>query len=165
MKKYFTTKSLAIAIISIAAISCQKDNGETSLTQSANANAERAITGQAIGGYDINGLITEEAGEKMRDNFGKSNKNGKATEYVAFAVKDLSNYLAQLKTTYKSDSVYVSFGIYDDKTAVNKKDVGRVTIFFVGKNKVSKKGNIRSQDEVFDPTGGSNYFNHGSIWP
>ncbi|MGL6068545.1 MAG: hypothetical protein ACRC0I_07295, partial [Sediminibacterium sp.] len=79
---------------------------------------------------------------------------------------DLDNYIQQLKSQYKSDSVYVSFGVYDEKTAVNKKDIGRITVFFLGKNNNAvKKGDIRGQDVTLGDGSGSNYLNHGSIWP
>ncbi|MDP1842362.1 MAG: hypothetical protein Q8K64_02990 [Sediminibacterium sp.] len=167
MKKYLTLKMLGlVTIITIAISSCQKDATDASLTQSANAKDEMTVIGQAVKPSSISGLISEEAAEEMRENFGKTYKTKNETEYVAFSVNDMANYLQQLKAKYKSDSVYVSFGVYDEKTAVNKKDIGRVTVFFVGKNKVSVKGNIRSQDDVANPfDGGSNYFNHGSIWP
>ena len=167
MKKYFTIKILGTLLIAMAITSCQKDQTETEMTQSSNSNDEMSIRGNAVAAADISGLISQESAERMRENFDRSYKSHNKTEYVAFSVKDISNYMHQLKSKYKSDSVYVSFGVYDEKTAVNKKDAGRITIFFMGKNKVSLKGNIKSQDEVIDDgTGsGSNYFNHGTIWP
>ena len=167
MKKYFTLKMLGlVTIVTIAISSCQKDATDTALAQASKEKEEMTVIGQAVNPASISGLISEEAAEKMRENFGKTYKTKNETEYVAFSVKDMTNYLQQLKTKYKSDSVYVSFGVYDEKTSVNKKDIGRVTVFFLGKNKFSTKGNIKSQDDVANPfDGGSNYFNHGNIWP
>ncbi|MFX7140550.1 hypothetical protein ABTH88_21705, partial [Acinetobacter baumannii] len=78
--------------------------------------------------------ISEETAERMQDAFERKYASANTTEYVAFSIKDLDNYIQQLKAQYKSDSVYVSFGVYDEKTAVNKKDIGRITVFFLGKN-------------------------------
>ncbi|MBL7759469.1 MAG: hypothetical protein JNK08_02110 [Sediminibacterium sp.] len=168
MKKYFTMKFLGVLLIAATVSSCQKDQGENSLTQTSSAREEGSVSGQAVAANNISGLISEESGEELRENYHNKNaRSGNETEYVAFSVKDLSNYLALIRSKYKSDSVYVSFGVYTEKTAVNKKDIGRTTIFFMGKNNVSKAGKIRSQDDVLDDgTGfGSNYLNHGNIYP
>lgn len=167
MKKYFTMKFLGVLLIAAAVSSCQKDQGENSLTQTSSAKEEGSVSGQAVAANNISGLISEASGEELRENYYNKKRSGNETEYVAFSVKDLSNYLALIRSKYKSDSVYVSFGVYDEKTAVNKKDIGRTTIFFMGKNNVSKAGKIRSQDDVLDDgTGfGSNYLNHGNIYP
>ncbi|HJV20625.1 MAG TPA: hypothetical protein VJ552_12150 [Sediminibacterium sp.] len=170
MKKYFTFKFLGVLLIAAAVSSCQKDQGETSLTQTSSAREEGSVSGQAVAlaANNISGLISEESGEDLRENYHNRNaRSGNETEYVAFSVKDLSNYLALIRSKYKSDSVYVSFGVYDEKTAVKRKDVGRTTIFFMGKNNVSKAGKIRSQNDALDDgTGfGSNYLNHGTIYP
>ena len=121
------------------------------------------LSSQAINGSNIRGLISKEAAERMGENFNQAYKTKNGTEYVAFSVRDMSNYLQQLKGKYKSDSVYVSFGVYDEKTAVKRKDIGRITVFFMGKNNNKTNGNIRSQEAEDDGT--SNYFNHGTIWP
>ncbi|MDD2792487.1 MAG: hypothetical protein PHD73_04855, partial [Sediminibacterium sp.] len=151
MKKYFTIKLLGVLLIAAAVSSCQKDQGENVLTQTSSAKEEGSVSGQAVAANNISGLISEESGEELRENYHNKNaRSGNETEYVAFSVKDLSNYLALIRSKYKSDSIYVSFGVYNEKTAVNKKDVGRTTIFFMGKNNVSKAGKIRSQDDVLD---------------
>lgn len=168
MKKYFTMKFLGVLLIAATVSSCQKDQGENSLTQTSSAREEGSVSGQAVAANNISGLISEESGEELRENYHNKNaRSGNETEYVAFSVKDLSNYLALIRSKYKSDSVYVSFGTYTEKTAVNKKDIGRTTIFFMGKNNVSKAGKIRSQNDTEDDgTGfGSNYLNHGTIYP
>ena len=167
MKKYFTIKFLGVLLIAAAVSSCQKDQGDTTLMQASGTQEEGRVSGQAITANNISGLISEESGENLRENYHNKNaRSGNETEYVAFSVKDLSNYLALIRSKYKSDSVYVSFGVYDEKTAVNKKNIGRTTIFFMGKNNVSKAGRIRSQDDTGEDNGdGSNYLNHGTIYP
>jgi hypothetical protein len=60
----------------------------------------------------------------------------------------------------------VYFGQYDNVTAPKKEYSGRISVFFLGSNRITNSGNIRSQS-VGDGTSvdGSNYLNHGSIWP
>ena len=165
MKKYFNIRLLTIYIglASLTLVSCQKAQEEATDPKVENAVDEGNISAQAAGNT-IRGLISKEAAEQMSKNFNETYKSANTSQYVAFSIKDLGNYLDQLKRSYKSDSVYVSFGVYDEKTAVNKSDIGRVTVFFMGKNRNTKTGNINSQatDDLDD---GSNYFNHGTIWP
>ena len=166
MKKYFNNKYLTITLMTFALglSACQKSQEESTDPTVENAFNEGKISAQAAN-TTIRGLISKEAAERMREKFNETYKSTSTSQYVAFSIKDLGNYLDQLKRSYKSDSVYVSFGIYDEKTAVKNTDIGRVTVFFMGKNMNTKTGNIKSQaaDDVIDD--GSNYFNHGSIWP
>ncbi|MGL4359747.1 MAG: hypothetical protein ACRCSM_04600 [Sediminibacterium sp.] len=165
MKKVFTNKGLWLVLaLSAAIISCSKNDTETAKLQNQSDNSELSVRGNAA--TPISGLISQETAERMQDAFERKYSSANATEYVAFSIKDLDNYIQQLKSQYKSDSVYVSFGVYDEKTAVNKKDIGRITVFFLGKNNNAvKKGDIRGQDVTLGDGSGSNYLNHGSIWP
>jgi hypothetical protein len=166
MKKYFNIKMLSITLLAVALTlsACQKDQEEATDPTVENSFDEGRISGQATNNT-IRGLISREAAERMGEKFNQTYKAENASKYVAFSIKDLGNYLDQLKRSYKSDSVYVSFGIYDEKTAVKQTDIGRITVFFMGKNMNTKTGNIKTQaaDDVLDD--GSNYFNHGTIWP
>lgn len=169
MKKLTYTKSLSAVLFALLFLAaCTKDENETAKLQSESDDAEMNIQGNAVGAANINGLISKDAADRMQTAFNAKYGVSNGTEHVAFSVKDLNNYVQELKRKYKSDSIYVSFGVYDEKTAVNKKDVGRITVFFFGKNNNPKKGtgNIKSQEAEDDGTGsGSNYFNHGTIWP
>jgi len=166
MRKFLNFQLIAASLFafSISLTSCQKDQdvADEATSESSTIN-EMNISSQAVNGTNIRGLISKETAERMGQNFNKTYKTKNGTEYVGFS-SDMSNYLQQLKDKYKSDSVYVSFGVYDEKTAVNKKDVGRITVFFMGKNNnKNASGNIKSQRAEDDDA--SNYFNHGSIWP
>lgn len=165
MKKLLSNKCLWLALsLSATMMSCSKDDNDTAKLQNQSDNNELSVRGNAAA--PINGLISEDAAERMQEAFAKKYKSANSTDYVAFSIKDIDNYVQQLKAKYKSDSIYVSFGVYDEKTAVNKKDIGRITVFFLGKNNNSvKKGDIRGQDVLLDDGTGSNYLNHGSIWP
>ena len=165
MKKYFNFRMLTvlIGIASLSLVSCQKAQEEANDPTVENTVNEGNISAQATGNT-IRGLISKEAAESMSQKFSETYKSANTSQYVAFSTKDLNNYLDQLKRNYKSDSVYVSFGVYDEKTAVKKSDIGRITVFFMGKNMNTKTGNIKTQaaDGLED---GSNYLNHGTIWP
>ncbi|TAH12363.1 MAG: hypothetical protein EAZ12_02530 [Sphingobacteriia bacterium] len=153
-----------MVLASLTLVSCQKAQEEVIEESVENEFDEGNISAQAAGNT-IRGLISKEAAERMGEKFHETYKTKNASQYIAFSTKDLRNYMDLLKRKYKSDSVYVSFGVYDEKTAVKKSDIGRVTVFFMGKNKNKKTGNIKSQaaNDVLDE--GSNYFNHGNIWP
>lgn len=168
MKRFSPLTLTAIVMIAFAAVSCQKDSGADNTTQAASTTNELSVKGQATT-LDINGLISQATADKMKGNY-KNNgyKSQTPTEYVAFSIKDLSNYIELLKVKYKSDSIYVYTGIYDDGTAKNKNYVGRQTIYFMGKNNVSSTGDVKSQFlDVYseDLIDGSNYLNHGNIYP
>ncbi len=167
MKKYFNNKFLTIVMMAAALslTACQKDQEEVTEPTVEKAFDESKISGQATSS-NIRGLITQEAAERMGKMFNKTYKTSNSSEYIAFSTKDLGNYMDLLRRKYKSDSVYVSFGMYDEKTAVKKSDIGRITVFFMGKNMNTKNGSIKTQSADDDKDGdGSNYFNHGTIWP
>lgn len=164
MKKNLSTR-FAIAssfLIATSFMACEKDQNAANGLSNASNSSEMTISGSAVSG-EINGLITESAADRMKNNFSKTFSTGNKTESVTFSIKDLSNYLSQLKSKHKSDSVSVNFGVYDETTAVHKKDIGRVTVFFRGNGINTKNGSVAGQEEG-DPIGGRN-FNHGTIYP
>ena len=166
MTKYFNTRMLTISVMaaSLTLSACQKDQEEITDPTVENTFDESKISGQASGS-NIRGLISKEAAERMGATFNETYKSVNTSQYVAFSTKDLGNYMDLIRKKYKSDSVYVSFGVYDQKTAVKKSDIGRITVFFMGKNNNTKTGNIKSQSVEDGLDDASNYFNHGSIWP
>jgi hypothetical protein len=166
MQKYFISKILTLTMLTILATfsACQKQQEETSAPTIENSLDELAISAQATS-IQINGLISKDAAERMAKIFNETYKTPNTSQHVSFSTKDLGNYLDLLRKKYKSDSVYVGFGIYDAKTAVKKTDIGRITVFFKGKNRNTVNGNVNSQSVANQLNEGSNYFNHGSIWP
>lgn len=163
MRKFLKIQLIAVTLLiaSFSLSSCQKE--QESADEPSSINDAVKISSQEVNATNIRGLISKETAENMSQTFNQTFKTANSTEYVAFGLNDMDNYLQMLKAKYKSDSVYVSFGVYNEKTAVNKKDIGRITVFFMGKNNNTASGNIRSQDDLGD--GSSNYLNHGSIWP
>lgn len=163
MRKFLKIQLIAATLLtaSLSLSSCQKE--QESADEPVGINDVVRISSQEVNATNIRGLISKETAESMSQTFNQTFKTSNSTEYVAFGLNDMDNYLQMLKAKYKSDSVYVSFGVYDEKTAINQKDVGRITVFFMGKNNKTTSGNIRSQETPGDSV--SNYLNHGSIWP
>ncbi len=167
MKNLFSKRFLALGVIaSLSFTACQKAETETNALQSNKKDAEMNVVGAAAKATAINGLISESAAARMQATYKKNYKGENFTEYVVFDVDDMEKYIKEIKNKYKSDKVYVYFGQYDAVTAPKPAYEGRVSVFFLGNNKKSNSGNFRSQD-IGDGTtvDGSNYLNHGTIWP
>ncbi len=166
MKNLLSKRFLALGVIaSLSFTACQKAETETNALQSNKKDAEMNVVGAAAT-TAINGLISENSAARMQSTYKKNYKGENFTEYVVFDVDDMEKYIKELKAKYKSDKVYVYFGQYDEVTAPRPEYKGRVSVFFLGNNKTSRSGNFRSQD-IGDGTtlDGSNYLNHGTIWP
>lgn len=117
-----------MAIASITLVSCQKAQEEVMDPTVENAVDEGNITGQAAGNT-IRGLISKEAAERMGEKFNETYKTKNASQYIAFSTKDLRNYMDLLKRKYKSDSVYVSFGVYDEKQLLKNRILAGLLYF------------------------------------
>ncbi|MDP3393401.1 hypothetical protein [Sediminibacterium sp.] len=168
MKNLFSKRFLALGVIaSLSFTACQKAETEANTLQSNKKDTEMNVVGSAANATAINGLISESAAARMQATYKKNYVGKNYTEHVVFNIEDLQKYLEQLKKTYNSDKVYVYFGQYDEVTAPSPSYKGRVSVFFLGNNKRSNSGNFRSQDigDGSTPGDGSNYLNHGSIWP
>ena len=167
MKNLISKRLLALGVIaSLSFTACQKAETETNPLQSNNKDNEMNLVGSAAAGISINGLISENAAEAMQNAYKAKFGSLTKTEYVEFDVNEMEKFIKQLKNKYKSDKLRVYFGVYDEKTTTNPNYVGRTTVFFLGNNKKAKNGNIRSQNaEDGLPGEGSNYLNHGTIWP
>ncbi len=167
MKNIITKRFLALGVVAaLSFTACQKAETQADLVQSNNEDAEMNLVGSASRRNNIKGLISESAASRMAATYKQNYKGNNYTEYVVFDVEDMEKYIKQIKKRYKSDKVYVYFGQYDEVTAPNPKDKGRVSVFFLGNNKLSSSGNFRSQATT-DGTDieGSNYLNHGTIYP
>jgi hypothetical protein len=168
MKNLFSKRFLALGVIaSLSFTACQKAETEANALQSNNKDVEMNLVGSAAKASAINGLISESAAARMQETYKKNYSGKNFTEYVVFDVEDMEKYIKEIKTKYKSDKVYVYFGQYDEVTAPKPAYKGRVSVFFLGNNKKSNSGNFRSQDvgDGSTPGDGSNYLNHGTIWP
>lgn len=167
MKNLISKRFLTLGVIaSLSFTACQKAETESNLIQSNNKDNDMNLVGSAAA-VSIKGLISEDAAKAMQDAYQKKFGAQTKTEYVEFNVKEVDNFVKQIKWKYKSDKVRVYFGVYDEKTTTNPAYIGRTTVFFLGNNNKSNSGNIRSQNtrDPGNPTDGSNYMNHGTIWP
>ncbi|HLD51940.1 MAG TPA: hypothetical protein VJA82_01430 [Sediminibacterium sp.] len=168
MKNLFSKRFLALGVIaSLSFTACQKAETEANALQSNKKDAEMNVVGSAANASAINGLISESAAARMQETYKKNYSGKNFTEYVVFDAEDMEKYIKEIKKKYKSDKVYVYFGQYDEVTAPKPEYKGRVSVFFLGNNKRSNSGNFRSQDvgDGSTPGDGSNYLNHGTIWP
>ncbi len=168
MKNLISKRFLALGVVvSLSLTACQKAETESNPLQSSNTDPEMNIVGSARNTRNsIKGLISESAATRMQETYKKNYKGNNYTEYVVFDLDDMEQYIKEIKKKYKSDKVYVYFGQYDNVTAPKPEYNGRVSVFFLGNNKITNSGNIRSQS-LGDGTSldGSNYLNHGNIWP
>jgi hypothetical protein len=146
-------------------LACQKENAISSENIETNGSlSSEGVIGTA-GTKKITGLISQEHAQEMAEEFAKKFPTAN-TLAVGYSAKDLIAYLNTLVTKYKSDSVYVTFGVYNKNTAPNKFAIGRTTVFFMGKNMKSAMGNVRSQSIDYDgDINTSNYLNGGFLVP
>lgn len=135
---------LLLSVVTTLLVACQKE--QDGVTKETETEGGIAIE---IDASQIPGNITESEATKMAANYKRAKLN--KSEYVGFKVKDIENYLKVLKRN-GSDNIYVNFGMYDN---------GRLTVFFSG-DKKAKKGNKQNDD---DTKGGTDYLNHGGIYP
>jgi hypothetical protein len=168
MKKFSVISSFLLlsAVVTFLFIGCQKESAAVDEQTTATDGESSAIKGVSGGSASaIHGLISESDAVMMAAEYAKSNPKGRTT-HVSYATKDLIAFLKTLNSKYKSDSVYVTFGIYNKKTAHTPGQVGRTTVFFMGNNgggigsKSVKTNGISISDEV-----SSNYMNQGGMAP
>lgn len=160
MKKIHLLSGFLMLAVVTTLVACQKEQNGVSpqKERSSVSGSETAISGVAVNGVDVSGLISSSTAQEMHDVYVAANPNG--TQYVEFQIKDLEGFLQILKSKYKSDVVRVNFGIYDSNTANDPANVGKTTVYFSGLDKRSNDGAIKT-----NATGDDSSLNHGSIWP
>ena len=163
MKKFSFSVSMLFLATTVAFLfmACQKEQTPATAEETAATESNNIV---GVSGGAIPGLISTSSADASRAAYLKQADKGE-TEYIEFEIKDLLEYLKAMKAKYKSDAVYVNFGVYDSKTVPNgnKSYVGRKTVFFSVNNKKKSGGNIVVNDDG-DPEG-PNELNHGTIWP
>lgn len=162
MKK-FSFLSAAIMISSVAVvlfISCQK---EQTAVADQETSSERVSVNGSNGSGSYAGSVNQSYADALAANYIKKfGDDDKQSQSVAFNAKDLISFLQGLQTKYKSDVIYVNFGLYGKGApAVNPKNNGRLTVFFTGNKPQYSSG--RRQDGTDD--GGDDYLNHGELSP
>lgn len=146
-----------IMLVTVFFSSCQK---EQTVAETPEAATERNVVGVAgVGPYE--GSITPSYAASLAANY--VDKYGNKSIRVEFKAKDLVAFINGLQAKYKSDVIYVNFGVYGKGAeAVNNKDNGRLTVFFTG-NKIPAPSTSRRTDGTSDGT--DEFLNHGGIYP
>lgn len=162
MKKFLQYKRplLLAAIVAIGFLGCQKEEvvSDTAVTP----GDATVINGSSTKGK-FKGSIVRSYADALAYNFAQKYDDNEQTLQVAFSEAELTAFIASLKTRYKSDIIYVNFGLYGKGAApLDAKDDGRMTVFFTGNN-MPKKG---SKEKGFGIEGDADEFlNHGQIFP
>ncbi len=163
-KNHLLSGFLMLAVVATLFVACQKEqNGVSTENGNNSANVNESVSGVATNGGNIAGMISGGDAEDMHEAYVKANP-GK-TQYVKFQVKDLQAFLSVLKSKYKSDAVYVNFGVYNSQNATSRANVGKVTVFFSGDDNRKKSGTVKTNDINAADDTATDYLNHGGIWP
>ncbi len=162
MKKFLHNKKLVIlaAIVAIGFLGCQK--AEVVADTTVAASEATVINGSSTNGK-FKGSINRSYADALAYNFAQKFDDNEQTLQVAFSEAELTAFIASLKTRYKSDIIYVNFGLYGKGAApLDSKDNGRMTVFFTGNNMPKKGGTVKG----FAIEGDADEFlNHGQIFP
>lgn len=138
---------LLLSVVTILLVACQKEqDGVTNEVN--NTKAEESVVAIQVNAANIPGIISQNEAAKMATNY--KNHGINKTEYVAFDVKDIQDYLNVLKSQ-KSSKIYVNFGLYEN---------GRLTVFFSGDGR-SRSGSVRSDNTEKE----TEFLNHGGLFP
>lgn len=165
MKKFFSlpAKMALAATLLIGFASCQKDQAATT-DDANNSGAESRVVGTAGAGTWA-GSIPPDYAAALAANYADKYDDKNQPQYVAFSIKDLSEFLSNLKAKYKSDLVYVNFGVYGKGAKpVNGKDWGRLTVFFTG-NRIPAPSSSKKTDGILDDLSLDEFLNHGDLIP
>lgn len=162
MKKFSFLTGLwgMAAIISLAMVSCQKEQAAT--TEKAAASESTNIVGVAGNNDLFGGSIQPTYAAALAANYAKKYSDANQAQYVAFNAKDLIAFINNLQSKYKSDVIYVNFGVYGkDALPVSVKDYGRLTVFFTGNKIPAPSAGYQTNDAATSDA----YMNHGEIFP
>jgi hypothetical protein len=167
MKKFsfFSTAVLLSSIVVVLLISCQKEQNAVSNEPETNAVDETHMVAVS-GSGPYSGSIKPSYASSLAANYAKkygTDENG--AQYVAFSAKDLVAFINGLQAKYKSDIVYVNFGVYGKGALpLKSKDYGKLTVFFTG-NKISGTNTQRNFGVDADNVANDEFLNHGQIYP
>lgn len=146
--------------------SCQKEQNTLSSETNAGTDNEKVVG--VAGGGKYAGSITGSYASALAANYLKMYGSDRGhTNYVAFSAKDLKQFITDLQTKYKSDTIYVNFGVYGRGAApVNSKDYGRLTVFFTGNNiSLGTTGGRRNDGFTASDPSQDEFLNHGDLTP
>lgn len=148
-----------IMLVTVLFSSCQKE--QAAATEDTAATSERVVGVAGNGPYE--GSINAGYAASLAANYAKKFGEDDQTLRVEFKAKDLIAFINSMQTKYKSDIVYVNFGVYGrGAQPLNPKDYGRLTVFFTG-NKIPAPSSTRRNDGFGDPM--DEFLNHGGLVP
>lgn len=160
MKKFqILGAALLLSVVTILLVACQKEQDGVTNEVNNNSSSE-TLRGVQVDASNITGMISQDAAASLAAEYAKAygnSRNSKYTQSVTFDIKDLQSFLAILKKK-GGQSVTVNFGVYNEKTAHNASQVGRLTVFFTGSS--TSKGQIRSNDSRMEE-----FLNEGNLLP
>lgn len=148
-----------IMLVTVLFSSCQKE--QAAATEDTAATSERVVGVAGNGPYE--GSINAGYAASLAANYAKKFGGDDQTLRVEFKAKDLIAFINGIQAKYKSDIIYVNFGVYGKGAQpVNPKDYGRLTVFFTG-NKIPAPSATRRTDGLGDPL--DEFLNHGGLVP
>lgn len=148
-----------IMLVTVLFSSCQKE--QAAVAEDTAATSERVVGVAGSGPYQ--GSINAGYAASLAANYAKKFGDDDQTLRVEFKAKDLIAFINGMQAKYKSDIVYVNFGVYGrGAQPVNPKDYGRLTVFFTG-NKIPAPSSTRRNDGIGDPL--DEFLNHGGLVP
>lgn len=146
-------------LVTVFFSSCQKE--QTVAETPATANESNIVGVAGVGPYT--GSIAPSYAASLAANYAKKFGDKDQSIRVEFKTKDLIAFINGLQAKYKSDVIYVNFGVYGKGAEpVNPKDYGRLTVFFTG-NKIPAPSATRRTDGLLD--GLDEFLNHGGLVP
>jgi hypothetical protein len=165
MKKFSLLPGLVLtaSVVLVFLISCQKEQAAAPV-EPVQAASENIVGIAGSGSYP--GSINPSYAAALAANYVKKyGDDDDQTQSVAFSAKDLIAFISGLKTKYKSDIIYVNFGVYGrGALPLKSKDYGRLTVFFTG-DKISSANNGRKTDGNDTTVLSDVFLNHGQIFP
>lgn len=163
MKKFSSLTGLCTMLVFASVmVSCQKEQAATN-DSTANTSTENANVVGVAGSGPYAGSISISYADALAANYAKKYNDDNQTKYVAFNAKDLVAFINNLQAKYKSDIIYVNFGVYGKGALpVDSKDYGRLTVFFTG-NKIPAPSASRRTDGIDNTT--DEFLNHGGLVP
>lgn len=148
-----------IMLVTVLFSSCQKE--QVTATEETTANSERVVGVAGTGPYE--GSINAGYAASLAANYAKKFGGDDQTVRVEFKAKDLIAFINGMQAKYKSDIVYVNFGVYGKGAQPsNPKDYGRLTVFFTGNRIPAPSSNLRANG-IGDPL--DEFLNHGGLVP
>jgi hypothetical protein len=156
---------LIAAVATVLFISCQKEQSSGSTTAANAAATEGNVVGVAGTSGVFAGSVPLVYAAGLKANYAKAyGTSNDQTQMVAFSAKDLVGFINSLQTKYKSDIIYVNFGVYGKGALpVSSKDYGRLTVFFTGNNIPGVTSGKKTDGSVDD--GSDEFLNHGGLVP